>query len=457
MSIKKLLCGVSAFSLIASGPASALSLVTAGKIQLAEEHDFDDAPASGDLATITLSTNDFLPVADGYKLTITLTGDVGLNGFDPTSVQGTTTTEISGQIISLDGDDGDKTVTMLFDVDENTVDLLSFDLPVDVFSCDSDVGVSINLTTGGNNPIEGGTAGLLDSIGGDPTAAIECVNAFQVTIYQDDDEDLGAGTQTLLSLASDFEAFLVNADDTTNTALIGNVEIDVDTSAVLGNLTTAVSATHLDDLTFDLVFEDETGFVEVEVNNVDADDTDAPVYAATNTLAAAGTLDITLEVEGDVEILPQQPEVQNAVVAFDGTDLVASETVEVVGFGLDSIDLEGESFGPYDWVGDASKGTKNVFRVTGLTGTPTAVVTITNSSEDDDLNGTYPLDLSTVQTSDANELTIFAADIQGAVGEAFGRADVTFTFFSPDNIDVDRLLSTSGVVSSFGNDADGDD
>lgn len=457
MSIKKLLCGVSAFSLIASGPASALELVTAGKIELAEEHDFDggDAPANGDLDTITLTTNDFLPVADGYKLTITLTGDVGLDGFSATS--DVTAAGISGQIISLDGDDGDKTVTMLFDVDTTNVNTLTIDLPVDVFSCDSDVGVSINLTTGGNNPIEGGAAVLLDAPGGDPTAAIECVDAFQVTIYQDDEEVLGSGTQTLLSLASDFEAFLVNADDSTTTALIGNVEIEVDTSAVLGNLTTAVSATHLDDLTFDLVFEDETGFVEVEVNNVNADDTGAPVYAATNTLSAAGTLDITLEVDGGVEILPQQPEVENAVVAFDGTGLVASETVEVVGFGLDSIDLEGESFGPYDWVGDAGKGTKNVFRVTGLTDTPTAVVTITNSSEDDDFNGTYPLDLSTVQTSDANELTIYAADIQGAVGEAFGRADVTFTFFSSDNIDVDRLLATGGVVTSFGNDADGDD
>ena len=472
MSIKKLLCGASAVSLMAAGQAFALDLTAAPTvtIPLAEEVDFANETVAGNLPTVTISTNNDLPVSNGYKLTITLTGDAGFDGFNPVA-DVVSPGNISGQIVSTGGADGSKVVTVLFDVDTTGVTTVDLILPVEINSCASDVSVSILLTDPNDNPIEGGNASLVDTIDADPLNLLECVNAFQVAIFADDTSSpIGAvptaaqGSQTLLELDSNFEQFVTSPDDSTSSALLGTIEVIVNTAAVGADLVTNAAATNLDDLEFDAAFTDETGFTALSVGAgvfaapVVADDTAAPVYSVAGVITSAGLSPIELAITGADAITPQSGVIQNATVTFDVGSGFAGESVVVKANGLDNIALEGQSFGPYDWVGDASKPTGNVFRVTGLTATPQAAITISNASGGSQFDGTYVLDLAPLATGDgSSEYTIFPANIQAIVG-AFGRADVTLTFFSSDvGVDVDRLMSAGGVISAFGNDANGDD
>ena len=456
MSVKKLLCGAALASLI-SAPASALDLTipVANLIDVAQELDFSGNAVGGTLPTISIETDADLPQNNGYRLTINLSGSAAFDGFAASDVSGT---GVTGQIVSTGGADGSTTVTILFDVNAalvGTTNPIAMDLPVDITGCASDVSVDIVLEDPSGNVIEGGTAALEEAVSGDPANVVSCVDAFTATFADD-------GVANELSLVSDFANFLAVAGppaNTTGTASVGSLTVAIDTTAVGADLTTNVAASDVTSIDFDVVLTDDTGITDVEttagaVAAGSGDDTNAPVYAFTAGTVAAGTSTLTVDVNGTDSVAPQQVQIQNATINFAGAAFI-DEAAVVTDFGADSIDLEGASFGPYDWVGDAAKGTANIFRVTGVAATPpSAAVTLVNSSEG--VDGTYTLTLDAANVSNG-EYLLRASDIEAAAGAPYGRADVTFTFFTSDTLDVDRLLSTGGIVTSYGNAANGDD
>ncbi len=477
MSVKKLLCGAALASLMVAPAASALDLVLATPMLLAEEVDFDDASGvTGSLPLLTLTTNNDLPANNGYKLTINLTGPATFDNFSALGVEtndddvndtggggANSDAAIEGQIISQNGADGDTTVTILFDADGTAGDTtpLTIELPVAISSCSGDVSANINLTDPNDNPIEGGVASLLVAAGGDAANALECEDAFAATFEAD-------GTTPELSLLSSFQEFKVNA--TTDTPLTLVSEITLDTPAantvVLGDLTSFAAAADIATLDFEVVFEDLTGITAVTV----LDDNGADVLAGVEVAAEnkytfsltdpeAEVLPLTIEVEVTTteQVQPQTITVSEADLTFTDAapKLFTDEDAVVTDAGADAIVLEGASYGPFDWVGDATKGTSNIFRVTGMSDTPPeAAVNLVNSSEG--VNGTYTLTLDAANVSNG-EYVLRPSDIQAAAGSAFGRADVTFTFFTSDDLDVDRLMSAGGVISAFGNTTDQDD
>ena len=453
MSIKKTLAAGTALAFVA-GSASALTFeLTAAPIKLAEETDFTIATSGvGNLGAMTVETTTALPIGPGYKITINLTGDAVFQNLTAAAVSAT---NISNTIISTGGNDGEKTVTILFDVtgaNVGTTNPLNIVLPVRVEGCASDVSANINLTNAADAPIEGGTASLDD--GATPpvlTEALTCVDAFQVDIDPD-------ANNTLLSLASGFKNFLVAKTDTAKVGVMGEVETTIDTTAVGPTLAGAIAATDIASLEYDVEFSNLDGVASVDHTTGGQFKTVAATKSGTTftvktgaSQLATGTDTIELTLDGVDPAQPQVLTVTNTTVELP-TGFV-DDVATVTNNGVDDLQLEGANFGPFDWVGDTSTIATTVFRVTGLKTLPDAVVTLTNSSGSQD--GTYTLDLSGKTLSGdaatgSSQLVLTNADIQAAVGAGFGIADVTITFFTSDTVDVDRLIATGGIVSAFG-------
>ena len=117
---------------------------------------------------------------------------------------------------------------------------------------------------------------------------------------------------------------------------------------------------------------------------------------------------------------------------------------------LDNLNFEGVTCGEFDWVGDASKPTQNIFRVTGHGPATTSVVaTITNSS--DGLNGSATI----TQPYDFNEeeVVVNTTHLTNDLGN-WGRGDLTLNFIGAQtSLDCDRLMNSdsNNIITAFGN------
>lgn len=476
MSFKKFLGATSIVALLAAGSAQALDL-TGATVTLANELDFSTAKRG--VLDLTIATNDDLPQANGYRLTVTLTGDLQFRGLTGGAVS-TAAPGVGGSVISSGGADGSQSVVILFNTVNATVgDTLAINLRPQIQVVGTNGGtVSITLTDPNGSTIEGGSAVLRDAAvaaGGAAIPAIGYRSGFNLSVAADAlDSKLAAPT---------YNSFVVGGADTATTAVLADLSLTVDTRAQKSNGAAFVPVALADVTGYRIVsnFESNTGIPAA--NGVSYPATagfgaanatrSGTTYTATVTgtptdpalvappggsaTAVVGTKVLTKTV--GASIVPQRPTVSELTLNFDAANgYKASEAGTISS--IDVIDLQGESEGPFKWVGDAAAPTGNVFRVTGLKGTavPRIFVTIRNSTNN--VDGVYQMPtagkvISGNAVTGASELVLTNADVQNAVGAPFGRADVTFTFGDGTDgtgnaINVDRLLSAGGVISAFG-------
>lgn len=483
MCVKKLLAAASVAALMA-GAASAIEVtVDVADTEIASEIDFDTDPGTAGIEGVTanavggaivrtldVSTVDPLGAGSNFLLTVNLTGPASFDALTTAAVGGD---EIDSAIVSAGGGDGTTSVTFLVTTNAppDLGNTITVDIPMRITGC-GDVSANINLTDDAGNPIEGGTASLQDG-GGDIDDGVsdglavnvfECVSAFGGTVAPE------SPPNDLLALATNFSTFLGSGASTDLSDLALTVDTTVlvapggvlnDTMAAFGDVT---------DFDLDITFADATNFAAAPTTvqasgalfgaTVNLTGANSPVFELRGVPAAAGAGVLTLNVAGGTTnpITPQQPVVSDAELGFDpASGLITNENIVVTGNGSDGIALEGANFGPFDWVPDASFTPITVFRGTGFdpADVPPAVVTISNSSLGGAANGTFPLDLTGL-ISPGGQLVLTNVSLEGQIGAPYGIGDVTLTFFTSGTLDIDRLISTEGVVSAFGDDGNFD-
>lgn len=475
MSLKKLFGAVSAVAILGAGAASAqsLSLTTpaANQVNVAEELVFTGGVVNGVSPILVLETLANLPVANGYLLTLNITGSATLGRTGDAVAAGDV--DSLGGLETIISNATPSSVVFILNTTANDVGAtndIEIMVPLTFTGCSSDVSFNVTLTDSNDNPIEGGQASLR-ATGGMGTPLFpdlyNCVNAFQASIASDVAPAVLApavvgggigGVNTLLELDTDFSSFVVSAPDVAGTATVGILDVFVDTTAVGANLSTPVGLGNIAGIDFDAVFADLTGLGDLEINGGPVAGPVAGAVAAMSTIfsfelptpVGMGNATITLDTDSPAaSITPQQPTIVDAMLDL-GTGFV-DEPILVVGAGLDGLELEGANFGPFDWVGDSNTIAQTVFRGTGIdtADLPAAAVTLTNSSLDN--NGTMTIDLASLTIPPQNgQVVILNSDITNLFGP-FGIADVTITLFdSSVGLDFDRLILTDGVVSSFG-------
>ena len=136
---------------------------------------------------------------------------------------------------------------------------------------------------------------------------------------------------------------------------------------------------------------------------------------------------------------------------------------ELVGAKVAQLDKTGIIFGPFDWVADASLPVQSWFRMTGVPedhkDNLKGSITVENASAGKEFNGEYKVDFTPFVNN--HEVLLGMNAIGNALSDAgmpgaaaFGRADLTFTFFVPGRegkkMDMDRLLWTNGVFADYG-------
>ncbi len=318
-------------------------------------------------------------------------------------------------------------------------------------ACSSPAPISISFVNQLTNAgVGGGSASASDNV-------VLCSSAFNSS-----GTGLGvaAGTPDLLGVASGYTLFKTAPG----------------TSATLGTINASIDATPQDDVAgggslvagdvakaeFSVDFVDATGIdsVTVDFGGSTTQTVSTPVgnsfpFVVTTNLGKLldGTADsIKVNVGGGTGTLPvikeQAVSVGSSTLTFNATSTASTQNLissEAFASGaLGSITRDGQSFGPFDWVGDASKASRNIFRFTGAVADSTeGEVTFSNSSTG--ANGTFPLTLTTANGE--GQVDSIALD---ALNPGFGRADVKFFFFSPGPADVDRLMLRGDVLSTFG-------
>ena len=148
------------------------------------------------------------------------------------------------------------------------------------------------------------------------------------------------------------------------------------------------------------------------------------------------------------------------IVKFD-TPIKLSEGDQV-----GKLKVNGQVFGPFDWVGDTSVPVKSAFRVTGLPsvdghgntiGAYEGVITLENSSKGPAYDGDYKFSIpaSAVVNGEINimpgEMRTLLEAGGAPIPALYGRTDVTWNWFVESlGVDMDRLLNTNGTFSDFG-------
>ena len=473
MSLRKLFGAVSVAALIAGGAASAQTLTLTADpamapILLAEESDFT-GDIEGVLPTASVMTTTPLPIANGYLLTINLTGAAEFaSTLDDAAI--VPSPVASADVITSTVDPQQA----IFVINTSAADVMQIDLdlPVAITGCGGDVTIDVELTDAAGTPIEGGVASLTD--GGMPAAMppvapaalnlLECEDAYQVTLVSDvvadDDED------TLLELDADFAEFVDDgsASDTATTATLGDFEVAITPMTVRSDGAGAFVATDVADIesvAFSASFTDITNLSSVDTLGANADSialsgtgADTADFDFAPPVVGTGTLTLTVSGGAGDAVTPQQPAVIDDLVTFVAAAGLVDEPFTGA-TSLDGLELEGANFGPFDWVGDTSTIAVTVFRGTGFTpgAEPDAVVTLTNSSTGN--NDTYPITVTATGDAGQGQIVVTNGDIEAVAGP-YGIADVTLTFFTGDPLDIDRLIATDGVVSAFGDDGNFD-
>lgn len=401
-----------------------------------------------------------LGATDDINVTITLSGGLTFDGFLSNSdINVTGTTCALG--ISAGGSNGGQTVTYSSVGDTNFnpttcafgggAQEFDFSIPVEIAGT-GNVSVEISLASTGT-VIESSS---YDANGG--TTAVEgFVRQLDSLVYT------FTPTNVDIDLSDEYELFAGSAA----TATVGTLLIDdEDPAQVLFSVGTGGA----DDVEFDigLVGQVASGELVVTVPNATGIESvtfrgqtealvgnTATFALATADLAAlddaAQNIDLNANTTTPAAIGNQTISASASLTAAASTNL----TLEGGSGDLGDLTREGSNTGTFAWVGDSSASTANVFRATGVPATvPTIRVTLDNSTAD--VDGEYVV--TPAMTASNGELILTNRDIETAVGSAFGRADVSWSF-EADGISVSRFMVTNGVVTQNATDLalDGND
>ncbi len=332
-------------------------------------------------------------------------------------------------------------------------------VPVSVVSCPmSGAGINVEAVLAGSGiAIEGMTNGVTS------TGLLSCASAKNGSVSADTDDTL--------ILLPDYDA--VDGD------VIGVLDFRIGSTPTLGTPSvvptidfagTAFDATDVASMTFTVQFEDLTG-----INNVYLRDGTFPVPgnviqpAVLDTAANTATFTITSDANlalvldgvadliafsaagGGTAIAAQSVSISDVVCTFDDTraEFITSETFP--GAALDSLVREGQVFGFFDW--NQEDGPVNsVYRITGLSTTEDTPLTVVFENSNAGQNGSFE---TVIAASDVNngEYVIASRRQLADLNPGYQRADVQFNFETTNGLDVDRLISSGGVVTDFGDSA----
>ncbi|MHA6287496.1 beta strand repeat-containing protein [Maricaulis sp. CAU 1757] len=325
-------------------------------------------------------------------------------------------------------------------------DDMVFTLPVRLTG--SEVNFSVDVSTDYGTQIGSDTHDLDDSNStADPVAT--GVTAFAASSYgtaaRTAGNLLGVGEVTA-TLASDYNSLDSTALGTLEASVQGQVYAG-------GSLVAADLATHADTVTLTLGLDDTTGLDGLALAGQTASFNMAgeAVFvidaASTPSLAdlAAGALAVTAVPDSDAATAIAANTLEARVdLALDPALTIADSTATG---GANAIVREA-STAHFEWVGDSTMATRHVFRLTGLgTTLPTIRARLDNASSG--LSGSY--ELTPVRPLINGELVLTNGDIQTAVGQPFGRADITLEVEAL-GVTMRRFAVTNGVISEMATD-----
>jgi len=438
MKIKSLLAAVSMVALTA-GSASALSItnVTPTGAVLANELEL---PAEG-IGTIDFSVetdSGEFPSGNNFIIDITLPTGVELQSPVTGSVlAGTSDGANTGSAVVQSQSGGN--LQLFVSIPQNTtpgITSLDFEIPVELASCAVSGGVTVRVQTEGGTNVEEGTA---------TTAAADapvapCESAYNTAVSADDDD-------TVIALVDYVELSDTPGGAGVLTSTIGLLDAVIDPAVGVDLAGAPLTHTSVDEIAFDICFEDGSEVTSVTVNGVagtaSADDNTysfvLPVTADLNDAL------IVVNVTGAEEIPSQAVLVKNSLVSFNDTGPDLVETEPGPAGSIDALQREGQAFGFFDWnSGGEGAQTISVYRVTGLP--PGEVVPFTVELENSNADGTYT---GTVTGDSTGEAVLVSTSLAGALPAGVVRYDFGINFETGEDLDVDRLLSRSGVVTSF--------
>lgn len=358
--------------------------------------------------------------------------------FNISAAGGTGTQTVS---YALDGASEDATACAGNDLD--------FRFPIDIVGA-GNISYSMSLTaTGtvlasGTLDVDGGTAGT--------QGYVRQAQAYTFTFADN-------ATSEQITLASDYESFGASA------GLIGTISGATTAGTIVaaanaGNTAAAIStAAQITGGSLVLTLPNATGIASATLALPVAADQTVAVVGNTVTFPLAQTdiddLDgaaasITLNEATGADaaaIANQQPTAELTVTS--ATTLTVAGASATNATHLDELVREGSNSTTFEWVGDSNASTGNVFRFVGFGATlPVIRVTLTNSNTTG-ANGEYVVTPSNALNN--GELIVTAADIETAVGSAFGRADIAFSV-EAGGVTVRRFMVTNGVIGDMGDD-----
>ncbi|WP_375548188.1 hypothetical protein ABWI01_10915 [Oceanicaulis alexandrii] len=300
------------------------------------------------------------------------------------------------------------------------------------------------VLSSGTLDVDGGTAGTQGYVRSSKAFTYAFADdATTEAVSLSGDYEVFTGTGVLGTLTGTDAAVIVAAANAGNTAADSSADAQVDggeltvtfpspagiASVTLGLGTPVTEALVAGVATFDLS--------AAQMDDFDGASVTITANEATGTDVAA--------------IANQQPTAVFTVSAPSASDLTIAGDTAVNNTDLDELLREGSNIGTFEWVGDTAASTSNVFRAVGLGATlPTIRVTLDNSTAD--VDGEYVVTPAGTLTN--GELLMTEADIEAAVGSAFGRADVDFSFEAA-GVTVRRfLVGTNGTLTDMGDDND---
>ena len=505
MSMNKLLVSAAASALIA-GSAAALGLTqgdadgaqvftpsasvvyytAAGTV--AEEATFAAVGSENGVFELRIGSTGTFAAGENYFVDVTVSGgtfsqDLTGNEVTDGSVGGSITgssIQIAGQ--TQTGQDGETQVRFLVSTDNlNTTNNFGLELPIAYDGCPSDLTFTVSVQTSGGITFEEGTATLA-------TPALTCGNAFEASIASDvvagaNDSFLSSTTFTNLEAGVTTSDTDAGADstttagpaDSTTVGTFGVVTVEFNPDALAGvtefitqlaSPATVVDGdptgqSELDTVDFDVVVSDPSGVEAADLEEGASTDTfsaggvaslslDADVDVSANDIVENVTLDINAAAVTAVQVAQQGVTTTNGVLNFADPTLIDSEPVADAT--LDDLNYEGETCGTFDWVGDATRPTANIWRVTGFgPATSDVVATLSNSSAGASFNGSQTLTASF--DFSGSEVVITNSMLSDVFGN-FGRADVLFNFIgATTSLDCDRLMNSDAenIITAFGN------
>lgn len=464
MKLSRLLAASSVAALLA-GAANAVVAVqhTGGSVspgyKIAEEVDFAAlAVANDDAGTydIEVGVDGTIPPGQNLFLTITVT-----NGKFTTALNGSEFFGgVTGAVVDSGGAINGNSVRYLITSDAVATpsngknDFVGLTLPIDIVGCGNlSFSVTEFETEGAGTPIEGGVATQA-------TPSVTCVEAFDATLAPD-------AAPTTLDFGTAFSTFVNAGPDTNTNAVIGDALLSVDNTVNVDMNGTPAGFAQVLGFEASVDFVDGTNVVSVTAVPTSGtlfDDSALVVADAAGLVgtAAATTLTDAGQVEIDIAgltfpVSAQSVSVSGAVLNLDDSNFSLTATDAFSAADVQDLILNGQTFGPFDWVADLNGATNNIFRVTGLSANDVpAQLILTNSNAG--VNGVFPF---TILASEINngEVRLNRQKIQSIVGQPYGTADVTFVLSTGDTLDIDRLTSTTAttaVVTPFGDGSNND-